>query len=294
MVMIHYTIEQLKEAIVKSYSIAGVSRRLGLKDDSRAGYERIKKDIVKEGIDISHFLGQGHNKGKVFESKRVPISDYLENKSRIGGNKLREKLIEAGLKKPICENCNLDRWMDNPIPLHLHHKDRNHFNNDLENLQILCPNCHALAHRDTNRKPEKRKFQPAIEEQKFIDLIPVCYCAREVLIILGLAPYGSNYVRIKRIQSEHGLSYKERKIKKKSIRKSPSDIDWRRLPKPEIRKVSRPTKEELEILINSTPFVKIGEKYGVSDNAVRKWCRSYGIEMPKNRLGYWSKSENRR
>lgn len=38
-----------------------------------------------------------------------------------------------------------------------------------------------------------------------------------------------------------------------------------------------PPKEELENLIYTMPFVKIGKIYGVSDNAVRKWCKSYGL-----------------
>jgi uncharacterized protein YjcR len=50
----------------------------------------------------------------------------------------------------------------------------------------------------------------------------------------------------------------------------------------------RPTKEELGRLLDEMPMTKLGEKYRVSDNAVRKWCREYGIELP-NRLGYWAK-----
>jgi hypothetical protein len=44
------------------------------------------------------------------------------------------------------------------------------------------------------------------------------------------------------------------------------------------RKVKRPNREELQELIKTTPFTRIGEKYGVSDNAIRKWANHYGIE----------------
>lgn len=37
----------------------------------------------------------------------------------------------------------LTEWNGKPIPLELHHKDGNHYNNDLTNLEVLCPNCHA-------------------------------------------------------------------------------------------------------------------------------------------------------
>lgn len=43
----------------------------------------------------------------------------------------------------------------------------------------------------------------------------------------------------------------------------------------------RPTREELKELIYSLPFTKIGEKFGVSDNAVRKWCKFYGLPHRK-------------
>lgn len=50
------------------------------------------------------------------------------------------------------------------------------------------------------------------------------------------------------------------------------------------RKSERPTKEELFEMIKTTPFVKIGERYGVSDNAVRKWCKSYGLPYTKKEI----------
>jgi len=56
------------------------------------------------------------------------------------------------------------------------------------------------------------------------------------------------------------------------------------------RKVVRPTKDELEKEISIMPMTLIGKKYGVSDNTVKKWCKSYGIVLG-NRRGYWQKVE---
>jgi hypothetical protein len=56
------------------------------------------------------------------------------------------RLIEEGIKEARCECCGLSTWNGKPIPLELHHKDLNHYNNDLDNLQILCSNCHMQAH----------------------------------------------------------------------------------------------------------------------------------------------------
>lgn len=57
--------------------------------------------------------------------------------------------------------------------------------------------------------------------------------------------------------------------------KPPKNPHWRNLPKPHTRKVERPTKDELDNLIQQYPMTTIGKMYGVSDNAVRKWVRSY-------------------
>lgn len=58
-----------------------------------------------------------------------------------------------------------------------------------------------------------------------------------------------------------------------------------------LRKCKRPSKEELEILIWEHPFTELGKMYGVSDNAVRKWCKKYGI-MNFPPKGYFLRREN--
>ena len=53
------------------------------------------------------------------------------------------------------------------------------------------------------------------------------------------------------------------------------------------RKVTRPTIEELLDELETSNYCAIGRKYGVSDNAIKKWCKAYGIEKPPR--GYWEK-----
>lgn len=76
---------------------------------------------------------------------------------------------------------------------------------------------------------------------------------------------------------------KQRQSKKEKIarRQHPSKEGyWRTKDKPELRKVIRPSGNELQGLIQSMPMIAIGKKFGVSDNAVRKWVKRYGLEMP--------------
>lgn len=50
------------------------------------------------------------------------------------------------------------------------------------------------------------------------------------------------------------------------------------------RRVERPSKEELEKLIHTYPFTQIGKMYGLSDNAIRRWCKTYNLPYRKKDL----------
>lgn len=75
--------------------------------------------------------------------RELSLLEYLEKSIDIQSNKVRKKLLDEGYKEYKCEGCGLTEWLGEPIPLELHHKDGNHFNNELDNFQLLCPNCHA-------------------------------------------------------------------------------------------------------------------------------------------------------
>lgn len=93
-------------------------------------------------LDTSHFLGQGHNRGKEALNQR-PIEDYLSNKARTRSSKLRERLIWERYFEHQCSSCKRRTWLGRPIPLELDHISGDSEDNDLENLRLLCPNCHA-------------------------------------------------------------------------------------------------------------------------------------------------------
>lgn len=81
---------------------------------------------------------------------RAPIDKVLNGNWSNAAKRIR--LIEEGIKENKCECCGLSEWMGRPIPLELHHKDFDHYNNTLDNLQILCSNCHMQAHNYCNTK----------------------------------------------------------------------------------------------------------------------------------------------
>jgi Zn finger protein HypA/HybF involved in hydrogenase expression len=136
-----YTKEQLIEAVQSSISIREVLIKLNVSAHG-GNYSVIKSYIKNLNIDTSHFKGMGHSKGKNFGPKR-PIEEYLSNKHKITSHKLRQRLIREEYFEHKCSCCQNVLWNNKPIPLELEHKDGNHYNNNLDNLTLLCPNCHA-------------------------------------------------------------------------------------------------------------------------------------------------------
>jgi hypothetical protein len=135
--------EQYREAVRLSHSIAGALRLLGVVPEG-GNYRVLHRAIERLGLDTSHFVGQSWSKGATVSHRARPIDDYLSNRYPIQSDRLRRRLINEGVLDRKCSCCQLDSWLDQAIPLELDHIDGNHQNNALENLRLLCPNCHSL------------------------------------------------------------------------------------------------------------------------------------------------------
>lgn len=146
-------------------------------------------------------------------------------------------MIDEGIKQDRCEICGQgNTWNDKLLVLQLDHINGIHTDNRLENLRIVCPNCHTQTDTFCTRKLKRHNYCKD--------------CGKEIAPKSTWCP--------------------ECALKHNRVHKiSPSD---------------KPSKEELLQLIKEKPFTEIGRTYGVTDNAIRKWCKKMGLPSTKREL----------
>ena len=150
-----WTIDQLEEAVRKSRSLRQVLREIGLRP-AGGNYVQLQKYISELGLETSHFTGRSWNKGlKTGPKPRIPITKILVKNSQFQSYKLKNRLFREGFKQEHCESCGWsERSSGGYLPLELDHINGDRHDNRIENLRILCPNCHSLTptYRSRRRK----------------------------------------------------------------------------------------------------------------------------------------------
>jgi len=153
-----WTDGELRAAVVGARSIADVLRALGLRA-AGGNFDHVRRRIEALEIDTSHILGQGWNVGRSPGPKR-PLEEILVAGRWTSTHSLKLRLFREGLKTPRCEICGwAQQAADGRIPVELDHVNGDRNDNRIENLRVLCPNCHSLqpTHRGLNRKDLLRR-----------------------------------------------------------------------------------------------------------------------------------------
>lgn len=137
-------IEIVKKMISENKPKCEISKFLQIKQETLTNY------LKKYNMDYD---GNQNRKGFPHPEARIPLEKILNNETVYHSVSLKKRLIECGLKTDKCEICGISEWYGKKLVLELHHIDGNHNNNNLDNLMLLCPNCHSLT--DGFRKSNK-------------------------------------------------------------------------------------------------------------------------------------------
>jgi hypothetical protein len=203
------------------------------------GSKVLKKYVRVWGISTDHFDPDAARNRGLSPFRSRPLEDVLVRGSKARSPGLKERLYAAGLKSPRCELCGQDElWQGRRMSLILDHVNGDSWDNRLENLRVVCPNCNATLETHCGRNA---RAMP-VERQ----------CAR-----CG-RPFRPKY-------SAH--SYCSRTCGARH--------DRRGRERPGARKVERPSYARVRREVAAMGYRGAGRRYGVSDNAVRKWLRQY-------------------
>lgn len=175
-----YLKENFAPIVATSDSLSDIARRLGLKAKG-GNINTIRRYVDFYGLDTSHF-----NPNKTGLSKPILKDEELFiNNVRVPSRAIKQRLLDAHLKEYKCEICGQEGiWNGKELTLELHHVNGNHFDNRLENLQILCPNCHSQTdtyrNRNASSKMEsKEEIHSPYSNHRNTQLKKCAYCGKE-------------------------------------------------------------------------------------------------------------------
>jgi hypothetical protein len=241
---VSFTKAQAERAVAESKSFSEALRRLKLRA-AGGNHRTLKKYVERWGISTDHFdpnwALRSRNRG------RKALSEILVEGSTYSRGHLKERLYDEGIKQRRCELCGQgEEWRGARMGLILDHVNGVANDNRLENLRIACPNCAATF--DTHCGRANRR--PPAERE----------CIR-----CGV-PFRVRYASHRYCSQTCGTR---------------ASRPGRGVPRPQRRKVARPPYEQLRAETEAVGFSAVGRKYGVSDNAVRKWLVWYEREADR-------------
>lgn len=168
-----YSDEYIKDVLEKSISFSDVLRHFGYESITTGNYVIVKRELKKRDIPIPvyNYFNEYNN----FNRKRSLEELFVENSTTSRGS-LKKRIIKDNLIEYKCECGNVGEWRNKKLTLQLEHKNGDTYDNRLENLCFLCPNCHSQTETfsgKNTKKIKKLKNKKPIEYKK-------CKCGKDI------------------------------------------------------------------------------------------------------------------
>lgn len=246
-------------------------------------FSTFKRKAIKMGLYQPNQSGKGIRKNIEYNTKIT--LDIINGKTnpQINSITLKGKLLKYDLIDPVCSKCGNDgMWNGEQLVLQLDHIDGNSRNNLKENLRLLCPNCHSQT-KTYCRSVNSTNRANYDELEKIVqDHNPKTM--NELLKLLGVTSAKLNYrtVNKKLIEQNIKTRFKQRCLNCDTPITGKGVTGYcNKCSRVVQHKVEHPSKHELQGLIQMQSVLSIAKQYGVSDNAVRKWLKSYDLPYTK-------------
>lgn len=136
-----WTDEQLIRAVENNDTIGDIIKELGLKSTNSGNYQTVNNTIRKLKLDTSHFK---QNKFPSAGRTKIPTENILVKNSLYNSTtNLKNRLLKENILEDKCYECDITHWKGKKLSLHIDHINGNRVDNRVENLRLLCPNCHS-------------------------------------------------------------------------------------------------------------------------------------------------------